>query len=263
MDGMMAQSGMEGVMGASREEVAPVQVEETAVQAELATGQERQAVALVSVYPVIADFIASYPGWTASAYADDEAAQLWHVDFAAADGEWLGYGHVNLQSGEIYDVFVPRDLTPEEFQAGQEKIEHFLLNNPEVMALLGDVSLWDHNVWYNRWDANWQAWYGYGLDEWTINLSIDAESGNVWMDDYYDPAVLEEDEQVAWNRDQAVELAYQAEGLEAALNGHDEWHTYASDQGDGLWTVEFATDGELLFSALVDIVNWQVVEGIG
>lgn len=222
--------------------------------------KEEQAIVLVSAHPPIAEVLATYPGWTATSYPEDGTEVVWHVDFQAADGEGLGYGHVNLQTGEVSDFSVPRDLSDEEFEAGRAKIEGFLQNSPEAIALLGDFSLWEHDVWYNKWEENWHAWYRYGLDAWEFVFYID-EGGNVWLDNYYDPDVLEGDEAVAWNRQQAVELSYQAPGLDEALNGYDNWYTYASDQGNGLWTVEFAADEQLLFSVLVDIVNWQVVEG--
>lgn len=252
MNSMMSKAGMQPAV-ASR----PL-----SRQIAQATGtKEEQAIALVSAHPPIAEVLANYPGWTGHPYPDDEAQILWHVDFESADGEGLGYGHVNLETGEIYDVYMPRDLTDEEFAAGRAKIEAYLQTSPEVTALLGEPSLWDHDIWYNKWDENWHAWYSYGLDAWEFIFYIDSESGSVWLDNYYDPNVLEGDEALAWNRGQAVELAYQAPGIDEALTGYDNWYTYASDQGDGLWTVEFAADDQLLFSALVDIVNWQVIEG--
>ena len=252
INSMMAESGMQPA-AASRPLSRQI--------AQVSGSKEEQVIALAAAHPPIAEVLATYPGWVGYASADDESEVTWYVEFHSAEDEWLGDCHVNLETGEVYDVYMPRDLTDEEFAAGREKIEAYMQNSPEAAALLGDFSLWDHDIWYDKWDDNWHAWYNYGLDTWEFVFYLDGDSGSVWLDDYYDPNVLKGDEEAAWNRQQAVELAYQAPGIDEALAGYDNWYTYASDQGDGLWTVEFAADDQLLFSVLVDIVNWQVIEG--
>lgn len=218
------------------------------------------AIEIAATHSPIAEYLAGFD-WVGSAYAHDDTRQTWGVDFSTRnDEEWLGWADVNVVTGKVNDFFVPRDLPPDEFQAGQEKITTFLEADAELNALLGDPTLWEKGVWYNRWEANWEAWFGRGLDEWVVVLYLDAESDEIWIESINDPSIMEEEEQREWDRNQAVELAFEAEGLWETLDGVDEWRTLASDHGDGVWTVDFVAPGQLYFSAVVDIVNWQIVE---
>lgn len=235
-------------------------LQEPAAQDEAAHSDEAAlAVQLLGAVPEVADWLASYPDWTGDAWLDGDDGVHYHVDlYSAAADEWLGWGYVNVAEGAVEDYFVPRELSAEEFQVGREKVEAFVFGDQEVLARLGNVADWDFDTWYNRWDANWEVWFWYGLDELVVTV-------NIWEDEAYlesirNPAEFEADQALENNKNQAIELAWQAEGIDQAVAGIDNWQTYVSQQGDTVWAVTFATEDRELFYALVDIESWTVLE---
>jgi hypothetical protein len=218
------------------------------------------AIANVAAAPEIAPVLANYPTWVADAYPDDEAERIWHVDFyAEPDGEHLGYGHVKLNSGELFDIKMPRDLSPAELQAGIATIDAYLPYDAEVQARLGNPSLWYHDVSYDRWEESWKAYYSRGLDELLITLYID-DNNDVYLDSIIDPSILNEEEATEERRNRAITLAYSAEGIDEALAGVDNWRTYVEDQGDGQYTVAFSTTEGPLYRVHVNIDQERVIE---
>ncbi len=222
-------------------------------------GDEQTAINLAATSGEFADWLAGYNHWQGSAYPDDTEPGLWYVDFYDETvDEWLGWAAVDLNTGEIVDSFVPRPLPPEEFQAGQERVTAFVLNDPEVLALLEDPDLWELGVDFNRYDQQWEAWFARGLDALVVTLYQDGD--NFYIDEIEDANALSEQQALQAARDQAITLAYEAEGVWEALDGVDDWYTYTERQGDNLWSVEFTTaDGEL-FYALVDVAAEKVLE---
>lgn len=217
------------------------------------------AVQLLGDVPEVADWLDSYPDWTGDAWLDGEDGVHYHVDlYSAAADEWLGWGYVNVADGVVEDYFVPRELSAEEFQVGRETVEAFVFGDQEVLALLGNVADWDFDTWYNRWEANWEVWFWYGLDELVVTV-------NIWEDEAYlesirNPAEFEAEQALENSKNQAIELAWQAEGIDQAVAGVDNWQTYVAQQGDTVWAVTFATEDRELFYALVDIESWTVLE---
>jgi len=219
----------------------------------------QKAIAILAADAVAAAHLATYNGWHGDAYPQDDSGILWYVDlYADADDEWLGYGIVNIETGQITESFIPRELTTEEYQEGQTAVEAFVLNDGEVLALLGDPALWDRYVYYNRWDVKWEVYFSQGLDEWVAIVYRD-EYG-IYLEGIHDPSALSDEETAEMNRSQAIELAYSAEGIDQALNGVDNWSTYVALQEGNVWVVTFATDERTLFYALVDIEQWLVLE---
>ena len=223
------------------------------------TDQETLAIQLLAEEPEVAGWLASYPDWTGDAWLEGEDGLHYHVDlYSAAADEWLGWGYVNVADGLVEDFFVPRELSAEEFQAGREMVEAFVFSDEEVLARLGNVDNWGYETWYNRWDANWQVWFWYGLEELAVTV-------NIWDDEPYldsitNPAEFEAEEAAENSKNQAIELAWQAEGIDQAVAGVDNWQTYVAQQGDTVWAVTFATEDRELFYALVDIGSWTVLE---
>ena len=226
--------------------------------AELPQGDAGRAVLLLAAHEPVSSFLADYSDWQGEARQEHEQGNIWSVElYSEAADEWLGYGLVNAKTGEIIEFFVPRELTPEEFQAGRERVEKLVFGDAEVLALLGDPELWEHETGYDRWEARWYVWFAKGLDEWAVTV----EMGDGWESiEIIDPNALEEAEQEQLLRDQAIELAYEAEGVDKALDGVDDWRTYVEHQGGSQWTVSFVNDGEELFFALVDVESWQVLD---
>jgi hypothetical protein len=196
----------------------------------------------------------------ADAYPDDEAERIWHVDFYdKPDGEHLGYGHIKLNSDELFDIKMPRDLSPTELQTGIATIDAYLPYDAEVQARLGNPALWYHDVSYDRWEESWKAYYSRGLEEMVITLYID-DNNDVYLDSIIDPSVLNEEEATEERRNRAITLAYSAEGIDEALAGVDNWRTYVEDQGDGQYTVAFSTTDRPLYRVHVNIDQARIIE---
>lgn len=211
------------------------------------------AIAKVAAAAEIAPVLANHPNWVAEAYPDDEAARIWHVDFyAEPEGEYLGYGHVNLKSNELFEIEMPRDLSPAALQAGIAKIEAYLPYDAEVQARLGNPTLWYHDISYDRWEQVWQVYYSRGLTELLMTFYID-ENAHVTLDAIVDPALLSAEKAAEERRNRALNLAYSAEGVDEALAGVDNWQSYVEDQGRGQYTVAFTTAGRTLYRVQVDI----------
>lgn len=262
-DGMIAEMDG-GMMGDGVLDTAVSQIQESLDEAlaqddEDVSDEATRAIQLLAEVPEVAGWLASYPDWTGDAWLEGEDSLHYHVDlYSAAADEWLGWGYVNVADGVVEDFFVPRELTAEEFQTGREMVEAFVFSDEEVLARLGNVDNWGFETWYNRWDANWQVWFWYGLEELAVTV-------NIWEDEPYldsitNPAEFEAEEAAENSKNQAIELAWQAEGIDQAVAGVDNWQTYVAQQGDTVWAVTFATEDRELFYALVDIESWTVLE---
>lgn len=262
-DGMMAEMDG-GMMGGGLMDTAVSQIQESVDEAlaqddDDVSDEAARAIQLLAEEPEVAGWLASYPDWTGDAWLEGEDGLHYHVDlYSAAADEWLGWGYVNVADGLVEDYFVPRELTAEEFQTGRELVEAFVFSDEEVLARLGNVDDWGYDTWYNRWDANWQVWFWYGLEELAVTV-------NIWEDEPYldsitNPAEFEAEEAAENSKNQAIELAWQAEGIDQAVAGVDNWQTYVAQQGDTIWAVTFATEDRELFYALVDIESWTVLE---
>lgn len=262
-DGMMAEMDG-GMMGDGVLDTAVSQIQESLDEAlaqddEDVSDEAARAIQLLAEEPEVAGWLASYPDWTGDAWLEGEDGLHYHVDlYSAAADEWLGWGYVNVADGVVEDFFVPRELTAEEFQTGREMVEAFVFSDEEVLARLGNVDDWGYDTWYNRWDANWQVWFWYGLEELAVTV-------NIWEDEPYldsitNPAEFEAEEAAENSKNQAIELAWQAEGIDQAVAGVDNWQTYVAQQGDTVWAVTFATEDRELFYALVDIGSWTVLD---
>jgi hypothetical protein len=242
--------------------VAQAAANSASVPQSLPNSVEQQVIDLILTLPRANAWLDKHPGWTANVYASNGGENIWQADFCLGTdcNEWLGYGKVNLATGEVIDSFFPTDLSPEEFAAGKEKIERFLQYDPEIQTRLGNPELWYYELNWNRWDQLWEAYYAYGLDAFTVRLSINSETGKVEFNSIVNPNEMDEETKAEEQRNQARQLVWQAEGVGEAVAGYDSWKTYVERQGGGLYTVAFVADGRQLFSALLDIDSGKIIE---
>jgi len=220
------------------------------------------AIDIIAQSDEFADWLAMNEGWYSDAWFEDEESNFWHIEFYNSDDEWIGYALVYPDTGEITESFAPAPLPQEEFDAMMPRIEAFALQDPEVLAMVGDLSLWEYDTDYNVWDQEWETYFSRGLDAWVVSYWLEPETDNIYISGIEDGNALDEDEQLTVFQDQAIALAYEADGIDQALDGYDDWTTYVEKQ-DGNWSVEFVSGDEELFYALVDINNWQVIESAG
>jgi hypothetical protein len=221
---------------------------------------EQALIQIVADSDTFADWLAGYPDWVGHAYKNDDGSNNWYVEFYNSDeSDWLGYANINADDGEIYDAFAPVPLPTDIYQEQQPRIQALVLDDPEVMARLGDFSAWDAYTDYNRYETLWDVYLVRGIDAILVKGRLD-ENDNFSIDSIVDPNELSEEQTEQAARDKAIGLAYSGEGLDQALDGHDDWHTYVENQGGPRWSVAFEADGQQLFYALVDIATDKVLE---
>ncbi|MFN8445520.1 MAG: hypothetical protein U0175_32315 [Caldilineaceae bacterium] len=223
---------------------------------------EQQVLDLVTALPLAQEWLGRNPGWQSNVYQTDETENIWQVDFCTgADCDnWLGYGKVNLNTGEVIESFFTRDLTTEEFAAGKPKLERYVQSDPEVQGRLSNPDLWYHEVSWNRWVQQWEVNYSYGLDAFTVRLYINEETGKVELDSIFDPNEMDAQTKENERLDKARQLIWEADGVGDAVEGHDTWKSYVEHQSGNQYTVALVADGQQLFSALVDVEAGTVLD---
>jgi hypothetical protein len=223
------------------------------------TRSEHEAIQHLANQPDMSAYLENYDNWEGSTWHDEEN-DLYYIDlYSEGYDEFLGSGIVNAQTGEITELFIPRELTPEEYQAGLAIVEDIVFGDAEVAALLGDPNDWERGTDYDRYDASWYTWFYRGLDEWVV--VVRSYDGNEYfIDDIYDQNAFDEEEQRRIDQDQAIELAFEAENIYSALENAGNWKAYASPQGDGVYAVSVAGNDTELFYALVNIEAWEILE---
>jgi hypothetical protein len=220
--------------------------------------EELAAIRFAASDPEIGAYLASYPDWHGHAYLEEDVSQGYSVDFYSdAADEWLGYALVDLDAQVVLEAFVPRELSADEFAAGSVAVSDLVFSDGEVLAMLGDPSEWGHELWYNRWEQAWEVFFWRGLDEIVVVVYMDSEGS--WIE-IWDPAAMSAEEEVEVARNQAIELAYSADGVDQALAGTDSWTTYVEQQDANVWSVSFVDGDTLLFFALVDIGEGRVIQ---
>lgn len=218
------------------------------------------AIELVAKTPEFYAWLEQHPGSFGQA-SDDDGDGIWYVEFYAEDwDEWLGYANVNLATGEIVDSFIPLPLTAEEFQRGQDRIVPLVLADLEVRALLTDPILWDMYVEFNRWERVWELYFYRGAQTILVVVTLNEAENYFSIDEIRDPNALEDEEQRAAWRDEAINLAYTPDEAGRALEGYDDWTTYTENLRPGVWSVAFVAAGQELYFAVVDVNSDTVVE---
>ena len=231
---------------------------------ELGNSPADQAIAIAADEEEIAWHISHY-NWNADAYQEDKDSSVWTMEFWSEDGageyeEWLAWAEVDLANGAVLDAYAPRELTAEDFHEGQMIAETLVLNDIAVQAAVGDISRWEHDTYYDRWDEAFYVSLWYGLDEISVSVRLDEESRSYYVEQITNANLLEEAEQAELARNQAIELAWEAEGIWDVLQDYDDWTTYVEHQGASQYSVAFVTTDAELFYAIVDIESWKVLE---
>jgi hypothetical protein len=218
---------------------------------------EDRAIKWVSQTGEFAEWLAQYPNWVGYAYQSEGV--IYYVEFYnEAQDEWLGYAVVNIETGEISDSFIPRPLAPDVYAEQQERVQRLVLEDPEVLAVLVDPFLWQMYSDYNRYEQTWDIYFGRGTRAWLVRVTLDDYGYSIV--EIIDPNQLSEEEALDAARNEAIMLAYTGDGIDRALEGYDNWYTYAENIGGAVWSVEFAADGRELFYALVNIETDEVLE---
>lgn len=219
---------------------------------------EDELVNVVSGTEPFPDWLAQHEGWTPNVYPGDEP--WWTVEFNAEDGEWLGYATINADTGEIGDIFAPTPLPDDEFMAGQERVYRLVMDDPEVQVRLVDPILWSDYTDFNRWDRVWEVHFYRGIEAILVRVNLDENGEWFSIDEILDENALDEEQARQDAEDQAISVAYSADGLWDALDGYDDWDAFVTPFNGSIWAVEFVTGETDLFYALVDITTDTVLE---
>ncbi len=254
----MAASG-NNMMGATAQEIPEIT---EFPDADIDSMQERDSLAILVTDGPIARLLAQTPDWHVEMWENEEW-QTMEIDLFDADWNWIAWGAVSLEDNgrpvEIVDTAAPNPLTEEEYAAGIKMAEGLAQSDPAVIKALGDPAEWELYTWYDEWDGSWQVGFYKGLEEFGVRVE---EYDNEWMvGDITNLALLEEEQQISDNQSRAIDLAWQADGIDDALFSEDvEWSTIVTHLGGTEYGVSFVTTDQELFFALVDIEAEQVLE---
>lgn len=129
--------------------------------------EERTRVLAIAIaYEPVSDILARFPDYQSEIY--HEEGDIWGVDFYESEtdedeeeeyGEWLGYVSVNLAAEEVEYEELPHFLSEEEEDATRTQVEEVVLNDPEVIALLGDVNDWYRESEYDSYEQIWYVFF--------------------------------------------------------------------------------------------------------
>lgn len=230
------------------------------VAAQDSTYSQEKLVAFVAENGPFADWLAAHPGYQPEAWGPDEQG-LWYIEFYdAAHEEWLGYAKIHGDTLEITESFAPLPLPPEVYQEQMPRVLETAQYDAEVLAWLDNVpDLWDVYSDWNRWDQRWEVYYVRGIQRVAVYAVFD-ENDRVVIADVLDPDQLTDEDALAAARDSAVNLAYSAPGIDDALAGHDQWTTYAQQQGgDDVWGIAFVDGDTRLIFVLVDVASGEIL----
>ncbi len=224
--------------------------------------QERDSLAILVTDGPIARLLTNHPDWHVEMWTNDEW-QTMEIDLYDTDWNWIAWGAVSLadngQPIEIVDTAAPNQLTEAEYTAGSKMAEEIALSDPAVLETLGEPSEWEIYTWYDEWERTWEVAFYRGLDE--FGVSIEEYDDEWQVGEITNLALLEEEQQISDNQSRAIDLAWQAEGIDDALFSEDvEWSTIVTDLGGAEYGVSFVTTDQELFFALVDIDAEQVLE---
>jgi hypothetical protein len=224
--------------------------------------EEKQAalIAIVSAHPPFDAWLPQHEGWFGQA-SDDDGDGVYYIDFFTPEWEeWLGNAYIDARTLEVSAAYAPIPLTDDEYDAQLALITPYIVNDIEVLGWLNNLpDQWD--VWtdFNRWDQRWEMNFYRGIVAVQVQVRID-DNDNVWIEDIIDPNLLDKQQMIDDNRDAAITLAHQSDGIWDALEGFDDWTTYVEWQHDAVWSVSFVTGETMRFFALVDLGTGTILE---
>lgn len=215
---------------------------------------------VVAESDLFAGWLETWPDYVPEAWGPDENG-VWYVEFYdAAHEEWLGYANINGETYEILDSFAPTPLPPDVYQEQMALVMRVVEHDAEVLAWLNQMpELWDVYPDWNRWEQRWEVIYQRGIQSVAAYATVD-EDGSVSIAEVVDPNALDDEEARSAARDAAINLAWSAPGMDAAISGHDNWTTYTEQQGDDLWGVSFVDGDARLIFVLVDLAAQRVLD---
>lgn len=229
--------------------------------ADAASGPKQQAIAIAAAHPPIAAALTHFPDWSATADEDDPDENTWYVTFYEdqQQEEWLGDAQVDLDEETVLEYDIPIFLSREEESRQKAEVEAVVLADAQMQALLGNPDDWESYADYDPYEAVWSVTFEHGLDAWEAVLQKD-ENGRWTIDHIQDPYAFSEEEKQHLDRDKAIELAGESDGLWQALEDVDDWQALASPLQDSRWNVSFVAGDKEAYALVADIDAWKIIE---
>lgn len=216
------------------------------------------AITAAAEHPAFADALARRPGWTASAFDAQNTYGVWRVQFWDAAGEDIGYADVVPTTGVVYYAEPHYGATTEQVQAAEITMRDFLVNHPEVQALVDDPAQYPIYVEYDGWNRWWGAYMDIGSD--SLYFVVRFEGGgpealhNPTLINLYFANIPSYQEWHDATSAEAIAVAFSQPEIAAALRGRTDWNAIAEpvDGYDGdVWTVYFRVGEETVAQATV------------
>lgn len=210
------------------------------------------AVSLLTSVVEVADFLETKPDWQASAFKHDGYYSL-QIRGAETD-EFLGFAAVETESGAVRSYFVPRELSAEEFAAGSEFIEGFVLEDSEVQARLGDASAWTNEIKYRRMEGVWEVHFDNGSEQ--IVVPVDNWEERYFIDDIYEVVT---DSAADADEAAAIAVARTANNFDTEMAKWTDVETYVAQLDDSTYAVSFTAPEREIFYVTVDMANSAII----
>jgi hypothetical protein len=208
--------------------------------------------------------LATEEGWTANAYDTGNVYGVWRVDFTNSQGDELGWAEIIPARGRIYSWDSYFGVGESDIQAAEPALRELLYQDPVLIELLGDPSLYEMYFDFNGYEDAWSVYIVN--DNGPLYITMRSSEGgrsteSLSVYKFYFADVLSYQD---WQESKlaiTAATAFQNSDVAAALRGVEGWTTYAEQQEDDLWRVIFqAPDGTTLASVLVDVNSQQVIE---
>lgn len=229
------------------------------VAAQDAPSEDQIIDVVLEQYPFGVAF-ADQSGWTARAFDAQTVYGIWRVQFWDAAGEVILTADVDPESGEVLAYEGQFYATPAQLNEGREVVYDFVAGNETIVDLVDDLDDYDTYIDYDAWNKWWGMWIENGYS--SLYAIVRFGDGFPWTLD--EPELLaigfanvpDFDEWISLHQSDAIALAFSDAELASAVRPHTDWTASAfpvSGAENGLWTVEFSADGDVIARAQVDL----------
>lgn len=206
--------------------------------------------------------------WEAEVFAEGE--NIYGVDFFRTgdfdekeEGRFLAWALVDIENGLVVETFKPYLLSEEELERLSLQVQALVLRDAEVAMVIGDPIGWNIEVYWDAFESAFYVSFYRGLDSYVALVyytADDEEAGEFFFEAFFNEYMMDEAAAALERRDRAITLAFEADGIDDALAGYDDWETIVQEISETEASVEFVVGSERLFFALVDLENNQIIE---
>ncbi len=198
------------------------------------------------------DWLDQHPGWNGYAAPTNAEQTVWKVDFNMPD-EWLGGAWVNIETGELSNVFVPRPYPADQYAETQARIQKLVMEDAEVRALMAGGTGWDVSTEFDRFSQSWKTHIRSGDEVFLVEAGINEYGFNI--NQVRVGEVFEVFNRYQDTNARVVDQLFSHDGLWMVLEAMPDNKLYTAYWYGSTWSAEFVSDGRLIFHALIDVEN--------